>query len=137
MVDVPPANAELRFLREMLEAPLKIVRRECEIAIELYQKIPVITPARIVTFVEGFHHPATRLAEAPVRSVNDSNPRMLRSISIDHRAGLVRGAVIYDNPLNRPYSLSKNRLERALDVCLLVAHRGDDYVSSHLVDRVA
>jgi hypothetical protein len=131
VINVSSADSESRLLREMLEAPLKIIWREGQVAIELHQKFPVITLARIISIVKRFHHTAAGLPEASVLSVDDSNPWVLSGISIEYGTRLVGRAVIDDDPFFRQYRLTNYTIDGSLDMLLLVTHRCDNYVSRH------
>src|SRR5208283_3737230 len=131
MIDVSSADSESRFFCEMLEAHLEIIRRERHVSIELHQKIPVITLARIIPVVKRFHHAAAGLPEASVCSMHYLNPWVLSGIAVDHRTGLVGGAVVNDDPFLRPHRLAQDTFNGSLDVPFLVAHRSDDHISRH------
>src|ERR1035438_6964801 len=60
--------------------------------------------------------------------MDGAQPRKLAGAFVDDRSSLVGGAVVYDDPLDRPNGLPRNAFNRAGQVRCFVAYWRDDHI---------
>jgi hypothetical protein len=76
----------------------------------------------LISLVERIHNTAASLSVSSVLAVNNPDPRILPSVSIDDAPRVVRGAIIYDDPFFGANCLTDHAVDGKSDISFFVAN---------------
>jgi hypothetical protein len=118
----------------MPKAFREVRRRKRQVAIELYQKVPVRRHLG-KTAVKRLHHAAASGPIAPITLMENSHPSVLSSICVQDLSGAVGRAVVHHDPLIWSNRLGSHRSNRALNVMTLIPN-WTDYDIAHIIHTI-